>query len=227
MTGPFSITLEPKLLLASFANPQSILSWSINRPGFQRASKVAWLEVRNAELPVEVEPENIICNRLADAGHQDAIAMVTSRTVSQYHYGASTIDGVTATCLTTVGLSNGERVGQRMTEKPLMGTINSLVHVDRPLSRGAFIELVSIVAMARTTALIDCDVRRNGVAITGTGTDCIVVAAPVGSDEAQYAGMHTAIGEATGAVVYEAIRKGAEAWRIDFAALLAQKATAE
>lgn len=226
MTPPFSITIEPRLLLASFLAPQTMLSWSINRPGFQTASKVAWLEVRNAELPQGVEPEQLVADRLLASGIEDAVALVTSRTVSQHHCLCKAVEGVMATCLATVGLSNGERVGERQTDKPRMGTINTLLHVDKQLSSGAFIELVSIAAMARTAAILESGVRRNGVAITGTGTDCIVVAAPLSENEVRYAGMHTAIGEAAGAAVYEVIRTGIEIWRNDFEALLQESAAA-
>jgi len=76
-------------------------------------------------------------------------------------------------------------------------------------------------------AILDSDVHRNGIAITGTGTDCIVVAVPRAEPEAGYAGMHTAIGEAAGAAAYEAIRSGTEIWRTDFEALLQNSAAAE
>jgi len=227
MNLPFSITVEPRLLLASFSTPQKMLSWSINRPGFQIASHVAWLEVRNAELSPEIDPEHLVSTRLSERGIADAIALVTSRTVAQHHYVSKIVEGTTATCLATVGLSNGERVGERLTDPPRMGTINTLLHIDQPLSPGAQIELVAIVAMARTTAILDSGVRRNGVAITGTGTDCIVVAAPQLESEIRYAGMHTAIGEAAGAAVYEATLSGVEIWRQDFGALLQSAAAAE
>ena len=221
------MTLEPRLLLASFSTPQNMLSWSINRPGFQIASKVAWIEVRNAELPPGLDPEQLVADRLSDRGIPDAVALITSRTVAQHDCVRKTVEEITASCLATVGLSNGERVGHRQSEKPLMGTINTLLHVDQPLSSGAFIELVSIVAMARTTAILDSGVQRNRISITGTGTDCIVVAAPRAEPEARYAGMHTAIGEAAGAATYEAIRSGTEIWRTDFEALLQNSAAAE
>lgn len=182
--------------------------------------------MRNAELPPEINPEQLITSRLSERGIEDAIALVTSRTVSQHHCASKIVDGVPATCLATVGLSNGERVGERQSNPPRMGTINTLLHVDQPLSSGALTELVAIIAMARTTAILDSGVRRNGVAITGTGTDCIVVAAPQSETSVRYAGMHTAVGEAAGAAVYEAIRSGVDTWRQDFEALLQDAAAA-
>ncbi len=42
---------------------------------------------------------------------------------------------------------------------------------------------------------------------TGTGSDCIAIAAPPG--QAAFAGLHTEIGEALGRVVYDAVAAGA------------------
>lgn len=228
MTLPFSISVRPPFLVARFAAPQAMLSWSLTRPGFQEAREVAWLEVRNADLPPSVDPLVSIARLVADAGVGEAITLVTSRDISRHHVSQATVEDVTATCLATVGLSNGERIGARCTEPVwLPGTINTLVHVSRPLSQAALIETVSLATQARTAAVIAADVRRAGVMVTGTGTDCIVVAAPRGPEEAVFAGMHTAIGEAVGQAVYRAIADGTEVWRRDFAALTGREQAAE
>ena len=57
-----------------------------------------------------------------------------------------------------------------------------------------------------------------GVAITGTGTDCIVVAAPRGGS-VRFAGMHTPVGEAIGAAVYKAMGDGIATWLQDMEAI--------
>lgn len=219
MTLPFSISCRPPYLVASFAAEQAMLSWSLTRPGFQVARRVAWLEVRNADLPPGEDPLDGIRRLSAGADLADAVTLVTSRDIRRHHLARSEVEGEAAVCLATVGLSNGERVGQRCREPvPLPGTINTLVHVSRPLTEAALIETVSIATQARTAAVLDARVLRAGVPVTGTGTDCIVVAAPPGDGAARFAGLHTAIGEAVGDAVYRAIREGAEVWQRDFAA---------
>src|SRR6185312_9023469 len=91
-------------------------------------------------------------------------------------------------------------------------TINLLAHVDRPLSQGALIETVSIAAQARTAAIVDLDLRQHGKPVTGTGTDCIVVAAPCMDGGEAFAGLHTDIGAAIGRAVYDAVLQGGTAW---------------
>lgn len=225
---PFALSCRAPFLIASFDAPQSMLSWSLTKPGFRDAREVAWLEVRNADLPPSVDPVTSISQLMADAGLAEAVALVTSRNIARYHVFQARVEEETATCLATVGLSNGERVGERCAEPVwLPGTINMLVHVSRPLSQGALIETVSIATQARTAAILDANVYRAGVAITGTGTDCIVVSAPKGAEEAQFAGLHTAIGEAVGKAVYRAIAEGTEVWRRDFSRLVSREDAAE
>lgn len=196
-----------------------MLSWSLTRPGFQMARRVAWIEIRDADLPAGQDAEQIITIRIAKAKLADAISLITSRDVSRHHTSQVTIDDVVATCVTTVGLSNGERVGQRFaTTRTGVGTINTMVHVSKPLSEAALIEAITIAAEARTAAILDAGVRRSGVAITGTGTDCIVVAAPRGGS-VRFAGMHTAVGEALGASIYKAMRDGIATWLQDMEAM--------
>jgi adenosylcobinamide amidohydrolase len=217
-----TITLDPPILIAAFSEPHRVLSWSMLRPGYQMARRVAWLEVRNADLPAGVDAAQLIAARVARAGIDDAVLFVTSRDIRRHHLVRAAAELERAACVTTVGLSNGERIGMRLHEPPpVAGTINTLVKVSRPLCDAAFIEAISIVSEARTAAVIDAGVRRKGVVVTGTGTDCIAVAAPLAGEPAQFAGKHTALGEAIGDAVYRATADGIREWKVDFEAMQA------
>jgi adenosylcobinamide amidohydrolase len=109
-----------------------------------------------------------------------------------------------------VGLSNAERVGHRVVESAEYGTINLLAVADAPLSDAALVELLSIATQARTTAVMEHGPHLPSGRATGTGTDCIVVAAPPGAE--RYAGLHTEVGEAVGAAVYAAVASGVRDW---------------
>lgn len=218
---PFAIERSCQFLLLTFPQPQQILSWTITQPGFHITRRVAWIELRNADLPVGVSAEDVVASRLAAHHADDVPAMVTSRDITQLHVKKVDVEGQVAVCVTTVGLSNGERVGQRSRAPVVIpGTINTLVHVSRRLTQAAQVEAIAMIAAAKTTAIIDSGVRRDGIAITGTGTDCILVASPAQGPEERFAGMHTALGEAMGAAVYEATREGVEVWTRDYASML-------
>jgi len=212
----FAVDCAPPFLTARFAEPQRTLGWSLLHPGFAIVTDVVWVEVRNSDLGPSVDPHAFLKARLAQSGLPNALAFMTSRDIRRHHLCRRRAGGVEAACLTTVGLSNGERVGSRKAQGLHAGTINTLVHVSVPLTDGALIEAISIVAQARTAAVIDFQNAPRGTAITGTGTDCIVVASPLRGEPVAWAGLHTDIGEAIGSSVYDATRAGAEQWDRDF-----------
>lgn len=213
----FGIACTRPWLVATFRNPQRFASWSLNRPGLVTGDQVAWLEVTNQELAGVEDHLGWFRRRLADAALDKAVGLVTARDVSCYELAVAEVDGVRSECLITLGLNNGESVGSRMdaSAHPLnAGTINILAAVSTPLTDAALLELSSIATQARTAALIDFGYRRPGMAdaVTGTGTDCIVVAAPAAGVPQPYAGMHTAVGEAVGRAVREATLAASQAW---------------
>lgn len=208
----FSIHCASPYLVVEFAAPQAMLSWSLTRPGFVVADKVAWLHVRDADLPLGVDPAVLLESRMKAAGHENAVHLMTSRDVRKHHKAQATAGKARSACLATVGLGNAGRVGEKHECAAMAGTINLVVHVDRPLSPAALIEAISIAASARTAAVIELDWRVAGKIATGTGTDCIVVAAPRGDNPEQFAGLHTDVGAAIGRAVYDAVSEGGAAW---------------
>jgi adenosylcobinamide amidohydrolase len=210
--NPFSVHCASPFLVASFPQPQAVLSWSLTRPGFAEVSSVAWLYVRDADLSMDVDPALLLRKSMQSAGLTDAVHLMTSRDITKHHMSQASFGRATATCLATVGLGNAVRVGSAPVAHQDVGTINLLVHVDRPLSQAALVETISIVAQARTVAMIDLPWKPSGLAVTGTGTDCIVVATPIHPDMEQFAGLHTDIGAAVGRAVYDAVWSGGHVW---------------
>lgn len=201
-----------KTLAVRFAAEQAVLSWSLTRPGFTRAQAVAWLQVSDADLPVDVDPVVLLRDRLADAGFGDAVQFMTSRDVKKHHQARHSIGDVTAFCLATVGLANAGRVGEGSVHSGTAGTINLVAHVDQPLDEAGMVEALSIAVQARTAAIMDLGWTVNGTIVTGTGTDCVALACPAAGVPARYAGLHTDIGAAIGGAVYRAVQSGGMEW---------------
>lgn len=208
----FAVDCAPPFLTARFAEPQRTLGWSLLHPGLAIVTDVVWVEVRNNDLGPSVDPHAFLKTRLARSGLPNALAFMTSRDIRRHHFCRRRAGAVEAACLTTIGLSNGERVGFRRAHGLHAGTINTLVHVSVPLTDGAMVEAISIVAQARTAAILESRDVERGTAITGTGTDCIVVASPCRGGPVAWAGLHTDVGEAIGGAAYDATRAGAEQW---------------
>jgi adenosylcobinamide amidohydrolase len=212
MKPAFSIHCAPPFLIAAFPLPQNVLSWSLTKPGFVAAAKVAWLQVNDADLPLDVDPAAMLTARMEENGCGDAVPMMTSRDVSRYEVKTAGSGSVTASCLATVGLSNAARIGSDPDDHAGAGTINLLAHVDRRLSVAGMLEALTIATEARTAAVMELGLDRGDGIVTGTGTDCIAIAAPLGEPEENFAGLHTHIGAAIGRCVYEAVAAGGGAW---------------
>ncbi len=205
------LTLDRPWLIADLGAPHRTLGWPLNRPGYATASRVVWREVRDADLTPDLDVAKWLGPELATRGLADAAAMLTSRDIGAHVLRAAEVEGRGATCLATVGLSNAERVGTRARPgRGLWGTINLAVRLSEPLTDGALAEALSIATQARTAAVIDASPDRPEGRITGTGTDCVLVAAPPG--DGAFAGLHTPLGEAIGRATYDAVRRGADDW---------------
>lgn len=190
--------------------PHRVLSFAPHRPGFVTARRIAWREVRNADLPPGLDVQDWFEAELAEAGLSDAVAMLTSRDIGRFRQAEVMVEGISAACLATVGLGNAERIGRRRSHAGGYGTINIAVRLSAPLTDTALIEALSIAAEARTAAVMEAGLRLPTGIATGTGTDCLAIAAPAGTGA--YAGLHTSIGEALGRAVLDAVAAGAADW---------------
>ncbi|MEL6433277.1 MAG: adenosylcobinamide amidohydrolase, partial [Pseudomonadota bacterium] len=90
------------------------------------------------------------------------------------------------------------------------GTINVALRLSSGLTQSGLLEAMSIVVQARTAAVMEAALHIDTGIATGTGTDCVAVAAPKGVE--CFAGLHTEIGEAIGRAVYNAVHDGAKQW---------------
>ncbi|MCX8998108.1 adenosylcobinamide amidohydrolase [Rhizobiaceae bacterium BDR2-2] len=217
--NPFDISCKDGVLAVRFDAEQAMLSWSLTRPGFRRATSVAWLQVTDADLPVGLDPRTLLRDRLASAGFGDAVQMMTSRIVERHHHASARSGRAQAFCLATVGLANAGRVGEPCRAPETAGTINLLAWVNQPLDEAGLVEALSIAVEARTAAMIGLDWKPDGRTVaTGTGTDCVVIACPAEGERQTYAGLHTDIGATIGKAVCRAVEAGGREW-------LAERAT--
>ncbi|MCU0815748.1 MAG: adenosylcobinamide amidohydrolase [Cypionkella sp.] len=210
-----TVTLDRPWLIARLAQPMRVLSWAPIGAGYQVTASVLWREVRNADLSLNFDAESWFAQEMTR--FPGAVGMMTSRDIGTYQEARSEVEGIAAHALATVGLTNGEAVGHRRDWGPRdFGTINILVATTAPLTEAAQLEALSIAVQARTAAVIAAGVDGPTGRVTGTGTDCLALACPIG--DMPYAGLHTAVGEAIGAATRAAVAKGAEDWKRWFAA---------
>jgi adenosylcobinamide amidohydrolase len=212
-----TIILDEPWLEVRFPCPHSVLSWACLGGGWRTANRVLWHRVTNDDLPVGLDPLAFFLERIErDGKDKNAIGFLSGVPVSSYVEAFQASGGEWVRCLATVGLSNGVRVGDRSSRAhPTVGTINILLQSSLALGLAASIEASSVVAQARTLAVLEAQVpsAESSGFVTGTGTDCIVIASPVGETRAVFSGTHTLIGHLIGKAVLEAMKTGIQRWQ--------------
>lgn len=202
-------------LTLEFREPHQILSWAVVNGGMTQSRHMAWYKVDENDMGRGMDPRVFLKEKLKQKGIDDAVGLLTSADLESFVDVEKDFCQNSARCITTVGMSNALRIGDLPTSSKHIGTINLMVQLSAPLSDEAFVEAIAMAAEARTAAVLESRYPsiRNEEPATGTGTDCIAIAAPVSENHRQYAGKHTDIGYLIGTVVYEAICKGVTQWK--------------
>lgn len=209
------VTGAQRWLVARFAREHDTASWAIVGGGVRRARAVAWYRVAEDELRPPVDARELLTRRLREAEIDDTVGLLTSRDLGSYVDVVRNAHRLTARCVATVGLGNALRAGDPPGPAGRIGTINLLCRLSIALSTEALLEALALAAEARALAVREAVVPStlSGKPASGTGTDCIVVAAPRGAGRVRYAGKHTTVGHLIGATVHEAIAIGIERWK--------------
>ena len=127
--------------------------------------------------------------------------------------------GVTAAVLVTAGVSNASGPRQKDVVSqgcaPAPGTINVVALLDADLSPGALARASTMIAEAKTLALMEAGVRTaNGSPATGTSTDASAVGCSGRGVHFDYAGSPTLAGWLAAATAHEAVSRGIAAYKI-------------
>jgi adenosylcobinamide amidohydrolase len=136
----------------------------------------------------------------------DAVMMMTGVDVRRVRTARAVHGPIVVQAWCTAGCSNALRVGDPSTvEHHSIGTINLIVAVSEALSTAALAEALQLATEARVAAISSAGIRSVvcGEIATGTGTDCIAVAAPGSRRSVRYCGKHTRLGELVGRAVLE------------------------
>jgi adenosylcobinamide amidohydrolase len=217
-----------RALVVGLGGVHEVLSWALVNGGRCRADAVVWREVRPGELGPDSDARRLMRETLVRVGRPDAVGLLTARDVRRFEEEHLERDGVRARCVVTVGLGNALAAGDPTTTsattattartRVIAGTINVLCAVSAALSEEALLEALALATEARTAALMSACIPSvvSGRAASGTGTDCVVIAAPAarGSQGAPlpFAGKHTPCGSAIGAAVHAAVERGVRRW---------------
>ena len=179
--------------------------------GFRRASVILNQQVALEDSGAAESPRTYLCRQAQLLGFlpQRTVAMMTGANIARGALATMRRGSLTVSAWCSAGLSNALRVGDSATAlSGHLGTINIAVAISRPATTAALAEALQIAVEARVIAIQQAGLAstRSGLPATGTGTDCIVVAAPDTSTKEPasligYCGKHTEAGELIGRAV--------------------------
>lgn len=217
MPPPPTVYLRQPWLTLDLGSPHDIAGWPVVGPAWGAARTVTWLQVRDADLPRSVDPDAYFLHRARREGLPAEIGLMTAADISRFALERRSVAGGVVTVVVTAGLGNNESVlpsaGSVLTASHRVGTVNMVAVSPRPLSPSALLEAISIVAQGRTAAILDLCLRtEDGRPVTGTGTDCIVMAAPIGRLAQSHCGLHTSLGRALGEAAFTATLESCTHW---------------
>jgi adenosylcobinamide hydrolase len=207
---PWTATVRERTLVVSLPLLYRVLSWAPLVGGLAEAQTIINHQVRTDEYSAH-EPE-VFLQALAQRLDLRApvVGLMTGVKMERLVRRIGRHDSLAIECFATVGLSNALAVGDPATYEENPGTINLIVVVNRALMAAALVEAVAIATEAKVRTLYAARVKSivSDALATGTGTDCVAIACPLGEPAYRYCGKHTQLGELLGRVVYEAITEG-------------------
>jgi len=214
-----NILLEqtPNHVHVQFDSPYYVISSAVLNGGFTEASHILNLKVAkqpeglNSAFKSPVVELSAYCEQ---HGWQGITAgMMTAASMDSYRIVRAVKQGVDVIVLVTAGLSNARRAGDYAEYRKIMpavsnvGTINIVCLTSIGMVPAAMIEAVMTVTEAKAAALQSLDIRSpvSNEPATGTGTDCIAIAADPKAEKMQYCGKHVLFGETLARLVIEAL----------------------
>ncbi|PYV44802.1 MAG: hypothetical protein DMG06_04905 [Acidobacteria bacterium] len=205
-TEAFAHRVIGSTLVLSFPRPVQVMSWAVLNGGFRpRTTHIINHHVQtHSQANDAAKTLRQVVSRLRLRG--TVVGMMTGVDVRRYSFARACYQDLLACAIATAGCGNLASVGEvgnyveGKSEPSCVGTVNLVVVVNYRFTPEAFLEGLEIATEAKVKAMY-----ANGEPATGTGTDCVAVAA--GSERRyRFCGKHTKWGELVGRTSLESVR---------------------
>lgn len=196
---------EEAVILRS-AKPLKIMSSAPINGGLTESRTIVNLLV---DLDFSADPAEHFRSKYRSLGvPQDSVCLMTAATVSKAVVSGGKKDGIGFSAVVTAGTSNSSSISDGIKDGR-MGTINAIIVADRAMSLGCMVNAIMSASEAKCKALSSLDLRSkySDELATGTSSDAVLVACPIGEEELLYAGSATPLGFLIGANVESAVRR--------------------
>jgi adenosylcobinamide amidohydrolase len=199
-------------LVVSLPRPSSVVSWAILNGGLR--THVSHIINHHVDpLGTPTDPAKTLRQAASKAGIAGTVVgMMTGADVGQFFLANGVHSELQVCAIATAGCGNLATVGEtgayleRELPKIAPGTINLILVINYGFTHEAMLEAMAIATEAKVRAMYEFGLRSvsTGEPATGTGTDCIAVAA--GHDRRYtFCGKHTKWGELIGRASLESI----------------------
>lgn len=196
--GPEAIVVESEI-------PLKVLSSAPFNGGLVFSNRIV-----NLRIPREFyrNPMEYLKEKRRTFGWDEAVCLMTGADLTKAGIVEKQLAGIRVAAVVTASVSNATSVTNGYVP-PEVGTINTIVLVDRKLADGCMVNAVATATEAKCKSLSSLDVRSrsSGEQATGTSSDAVVVASAGKGRELKHAGSATKLGWLVGECVEEAVRK--------------------
>jgi len=201
--APWRWWIDGRSLIIRLPAIYQVMSWAPLNGGAWRARVIINHQIQIGERAATDNPRPYLEALVRRLGFNPAavVAIMTGVDIRKARYAAARRGDLIVGAWCTAGCSNALRIGDPATVKATPpGTINLALVISQPLAPAAMAEALAMATEGRVAAVQSAGITstRTQQPATGTGTDCIVVASPVGGRAHPYCGKHTLLGELIG-----------------------------
>ena len=217
LTKKILVEQTPDHLHVQFDSPCQVISSAVLGGGFAEADHILNLKVEKhpAVQNTAIKPPDATLRGYCSEHGWDGslVGMMTAASMDSFRMAKEVQQGIDIIVLVTTGISNARRAGDVAEYRNVLpvvsdvGTINIICLTSAGMMPAAMIEAVMTVTEARAAALQNLGIKSpiSNQTATGTGTDCIAVAADPQAEKIQYCGKHVVFGEILARLVIEAV----------------------
>lgn len=213
MIAGVSVEAGSEAVVVASARPLRVLSSAVHLGGFAEARAVVNLHVRKHDPCADPSAMIEAFARRAQVP-TPWVGLLTGALTERAAVGEESAAGLAAMAVVTVGLSNPVAAGHSPIATWTASTINTIVVVDADPEPAALVNAVITATEVKGLALRGAGlVVEDGVAVSGTSTDAVVIAATGRGVRARFGGPASEMGWVVARAVRAALDRGIADWQ--------------
>ncbi len=213
MIAGVSVEAGSEAVVVASARPLRVLSSAVHLGGFAEARAVVNLHVRKHDPCADPSAMIEAFARRAQVP-TPWVGLLTGALTERAAVGEESAAGLAAIAVVTVGLSNPVAAGHSPIATWTASTINTIVVVDADPEPAALVNAVITATEVKGLALRGAGlVVEDGVAVSGTSTDAVVIAATGRGVRARFGGPASEMGWVVARAVRAALDRGIADWQ--------------